>query len=261
MAGLPKGFKRGLLFGTLFALLWGVLADRRRRGAIGEEMIEGMRVFPFLGSRVSVTLRDQQMDGIYRAVAQDVVSRATSGELLEFESGSGRLAVEIARRARDLQITAMDWSVDLVQAAEARIHASGLGVQAKVVHGDPTDIPFPDGSFDRVVSFRGFRRAGPPEKILEEIYRVLKPGGMAWLYDFRKETPEEAWNMVREKLPLLQRAIFDSVVMASWGSAYNDAQIDLYGAESPFKKVAIEPLAADMAGMQIRALTKATFQR
>ncbi len=261
MAGLPKGFKRGLLFGALFALFWGVLADRRRRGALGGEMIERAGALPFVGPRLSAALRDRLKEGVYRAVAEDVASKALSGQLLELGSGSGRLAVEIGRRARDLQITAMDPSAELVQVAEYRIHSAGLGRQTKVVHGDPRDIPFPDGSFDYVVSLRSFRKAEAPEKVLSEIHRVLRPGGKAWIYDFRKETPEEAWNLVRQKLSLVMQPLFDSSIMASWRSAYNEAQIDLYAADSPFKQATLEAIPAEIAGVQIRALTRATLQR
>jgi ubiquinone/menaquinone biosynthesis C-methylase UbiE len=261
VAGLPKGFTRGLLFGALFALVWGVLADRRRRGAIGGEMIERAGMVPLVGPRLSAALSDRLMDGIYRAVAEDVVSQVRSGELLELASGSGRLAVELAHRARDLQITAMAPSADGVQLAEHRLSSAGLGRQVKVVHGTPTDIPFPDGSFDHVVCFRGFRKADAPERVLGEVYRVLRPGGKAWIYDFRRETPEEAWDLAREKLSLVMQQLFDSGIIASWRGAYNEAQIELYAAGSPFKEVTLEALSAEIVGVQVQALTKATFQR
>lgn len=261
MAGLPKGFKRGLLFGALFALFWGVIADRRRRSTLGGEMIERLGGIPFLGPRLSADLSDQLMEGVYRAVAEDVVSQIATGELLDLGSGSGRLAVEIARRARDLQITTMDPSVGMVQVAESRIHGAGLGRQAKVVHGDLKDIPFPDNSFDGVVALRSFRRAEAPERVLSEIYRVLRPGGRARIYDLRKETPEEAWELVRERLSPLTQPFFDAGIMASWRAAYNEAQIDLYAADSPFKETTLEAIPAQIAGTQIRALTRATLQK
>ncbi len=261
MAGLPRGFMRGLVVGGIFALLWGVLADRRRRSALGSCAIEKVEAVPILGARISTTLRDQLMEGIYRAVAEDVVSQATTGELLDLGGGPGRLAVEIARRARDLQITRMDPTPDLVQLAEARTHNAGVGRQAKVVHGDIQDIPFPEGSFDFVVAIRAFQSSEAPETALAEIYRVLRPGGKAWIYDFRKETPREAWDLVRQRLPLLTQPLFDLGIMAAWGSACNEAQIDLYVSGSPFRQATREALPAEIAGAKIRALTKAALQK
>lgn len=261
MAGLPKGFTRGVLFGALFALVWGVLADRRRRSSLGGEMIERAGAIPFVGPRLSAALKDRLLEGVFRAVAEDVVAQAKSGQLLELGSGSGRLAVELARHARDLQITTMDPSVDMVQVAEYRLHSAGLGRQAKVVHGSPTDVPFPDNSFDYVVSLRSFRKAEAPEKVLAEIHRVLRPGGKAWIYDFRKETPEEAWNLVRQKLSIVMQQLFDSSIATYWRAAYDEAQMERYAAQSPFKQVSLEAIQADIAGVQVRALTRAAFQK
>ena len=261
MAGLPKGFGRGLLFGALIALCWGVLSDRRRRSVIGGEVMEKVGTVPLLGPRLSAVLLDRLMEGLYRAVAEDVVAQVRAGELLEFGEGSGRVAVELARRARDLQITAMEPTSDRVQLAEQRVVAAGLGRQVKVVLGAASDIPFPEGSYDHVVSFQGLRKGGAPEVVLAELHRVLRPGGRAWVYDFRRETPQEAWDLVGQKLSLPMRQIFDSAVLAQWAKSYNEAQLGLYAADSPFKEVALQPIPAVLAGVQIQALTRATFQR
>lgn len=261
MAGLPRGFKRGLLVGGILALLWGVLADRRRRSTLGGEIVEKAEGIPFLGARISAALGGQFMEGVFRAVAEDVVAEAKAGELLLLENEPGHLAVEIAHRARDLQITAMDPSAYRVQMAEGRIHAAGLGRQAKVVHGDARDIPFPDGSFDFVVALESFRRSRAPETVLGEIHRVLRPGGRAWVYDFRQETPEEEWERVPERVPLLTRPLFETGILASWRGAYNEGQIDLYVAGSPFKQGTLGVLEAEIAGMRVPALTKVTLQK
>ncbi|MGE5620577.1 MAG: class I SAM-dependent methyltransferase [Sphingomonadaceae bacterium] len=261
MAGLPRGFKRGLLVGGILALLWGVLSDRRRRVSVGGAVVEKMRGLPLVGARASAALGDQLMDGIYRAIAEDVVSQAASGELLDMGGGPGRLAVEMARRARDLKITRLDPSPDSVQMAESRAYNAGVGRQVKVVHGDARDIPFPDQSFDFVVSFRGLDCSDTPEAILGEIHRVLRPGGKAWVYDFRRETPEEAWELAREQISLLAQPLFDMGIMAGWRAACNEAQIGLYTEGSPFKGGDIGAIAADIAGTQIRALTKVTLQK
>ncbi len=261
MGGLPKGFVRGMVAGGVLAFLWGVLADSGRRSKVGGEILEKAEAVPYLGARIGVALSDQLMQGIYRSVAEDVVARARSGEMLELGSGTGSLAIELGRRARDLQISTMDPSTHRVQVAESRIHGSGLGRQVKVVHGDAGDIPFPDGSFDLVVSLESYRRGGEPEVVLGEIYRVLRPGGKALVYDFRPELPGEAWDGIRRRLPPLQRLLFDSDILASWKGAYNESQIDLYASASPFREAEIVPLEVEIAGTRAQAITRATLRK
>ena len=111
----------GLLVGGTLAALWWVVSDRRRREMVIDRVRKKTTNTSFPRSRISSLLAEQLMGGIYRAVAEDVVGEIRSGELLEVESGVGHLAVEIGRRARDLQVTTLDGSTNSVRMAESRI--------------------------------------------------------------------------------------------------------------------------------------------
>lgn len=261
MGLFPRGFGKGLLVGGILAALWWVLSDRRRRAAVVHRVMERTEAIPFPGSRIYGLLAEQLMGGVYRAVAQDVASEAGSGELLEIGGGPGHLAVEIGRRARDLQVTTMDLSADMVRIAESRIHASGLGRQIKVAHGDAKDIPFPNDSFDFILSLGSLHHWRAPDLVLDEIYRVLKPGGKAWIYDVRREMPEEDWEMILQRVPALVRPFFELGAMGPWWAAYTEGQIRDVVASSPFLRADIEPFTVEMVGVRVLGLTKITLRK
>ena len=63
----------------------------------------------------------------------------------------------------------------------------GRGVD---VIADAEDLPYPDGSFDVVVSTISMHHWYELEQPLRDLYRVLRPGGRLWIYDFRFVTPQ-----------------------------------------------------------------------
>ena len=90
-----------------------------------------------------------------------------SGKALDLGCGTGNYTLELARRGFD--VVGIDASVRMVEMARKK------GANCTV--GDAYSIPFPDGSFDLVMSITMFEFIHDPEKVLGEIHRVLKPGG------------------------------------------------------------------------------------
>ncbi|HEX9015090.1 MAG TPA: class I SAM-dependent methyltransferase, partial [Chloroflexota bacterium] len=148
MALLPKGFTKGLLLGGLAALVWGVLGNRRRRATVAGPIVERAESLPFLGPRLYGFFAGTMMADLYTAVAKDVLAEIESGDVLEVGAGVGYLAVELAERNRNIQMTAMNREAGMSYATESRVHAAGLGRQVKVSRGDATDIPYPNEYFD-----------------------------------------------------------------------------------------------------------------
>jgi ubiquinone/menaquinone biosynthesis C-methylase UbiE len=118
--------------------------------------------------------------GFYRRLADDVAQTAPQGAaLLDVGTGPGVLLAEIARRRPDLRLTGVDLSADMVSAARRN------AAPAEVEVGDVTDLPFPDASFDLVVSSLSLHHWDDPRAAVPELARVLRPGGSLTIYDFR----------------------------------------------------------------------------
>jgi 2-polyprenyl-3-methyl-5-hydroxy-6-metoxy-1,4-benzoquinol methylase len=93
--------------------------------------------------------------------------------LLDVACGAGQLTLPAARKG--IQITGLDLAVNAVQQARAKAADEGLRIQ--VDEGDAADLPYPDRSFDVVLSSIGSMFAPRPELVASEMVRVCRPGG------------------------------------------------------------------------------------
>jgi ubiquinone/menaquinone biosynthesis C-methylase UbiE len=119
-----------------------------------------------------------------RAVAERVPPR---GRVLEVAPGPGYLAIEIAKSGRE--VAALDISQSFVRIAREKANEAGVTIDVR--HGNASEMPFADSSFDFVVCMAAFKNFADPLGALNEIYRVLKPGGQASIYDLRKDAARE----------------------------------------------------------------------
>ncbi|MEY9212800.1 class I SAM-dependent methyltransferase [Thermobifida halotolerans] len=140
-------------------------------------------LFQGRGSRIYDRVARWALRGLYRRIAEDVAALAPhGGAVLDAGTGPGVLLVEIARRRRDLRVTGLDLSADMVAAAERNAADFGDRVAARV--GDVTAPPFPDGSFDLVVTSFSSHHWDDPAGAVPGLARVLRPAGRLAVYDF-----------------------------------------------------------------------------
>jgi SAM-dependent methyltransferase len=93
--------------------------------------------------------------------------------LLDVGCGSGQTAIPAALKG--LRVTGVDIAENLIMKAREVVAGSSLNVQFDV--GDAEALPYPDASFDAVISLIGAMFAPRPERVVAEFARVLKPGG------------------------------------------------------------------------------------
>jgi SAM-dependent methyltransferase len=93
--------------------------------------------------------------------------------VLDVATGSGNAALAAARRG--CEVVGVDYVPPLLEHGRLRAEAEMLDVQFK--EGDAENIPFPDGSFDAVLSIYGVMFAPDHRRCASELARVCKPGG------------------------------------------------------------------------------------
>src|SRR5262249_5827187 len=95
-------------------------------------------------------------------------------KVLDAACGTGNLAVLAARRG--CITSGLDIASNLVAQARGRAQEESLDIE--YTEGDAEAMPYPDASFDAVVSMYGVMFAPNPERVVHELIRVTKPGGL-----------------------------------------------------------------------------------
>lgn len=93
--------------------------------------------------------------------------------VLDVATGSGNAAIAAARRG--CQVVGADYVPALLEVGRNRAKAEQLEVE--FVEGDSEHLPFPDASFDAVLSIYGAMFAPDHQKTASELARVCRPGG------------------------------------------------------------------------------------
>jgi ubiquinone/menaquinone biosynthesis C-methylase UbiE len=98
--------------------------------------------------------------------------------------GTGTLAVMAKRRYSDVDVVGVDPDLKALARAKRKAQRTAVSIQFDRGFGDA--LPYPDGAFDRVFSSFMFHHVPSEQKprMLEEIRRVLKPGGSLHMVDF-----------------------------------------------------------------------------
>lgn len=110
-----------------------------------------------------------------------------AGEVLEIGGGSGAMAHALVQRWPHTHVMVTDYDPAMVDAAGARLAA--YDKQVAVQTADASALPFPDESFDAVLSLLMLHHTLTWEQVLAEAGRVLRPGGKLIGYDLLDTAP------------------------------------------------------------------------
>jgi ubiquinone/menaquinone biosynthesis C-methylase UbiE len=126
----------------------------------------------------------------FELLAQRVAVETPPGSrVLEVAPGPGYFAIELARLG-DYRVTGLDISATFVEIG--RENAARARVQAQFQRGDASRMPFEAEQFDYVVCRAAFKNFAAPVAALQEMYRVLKPGGRALIIDMRRDASQDS---------------------------------------------------------------------
>lgn len=193
-----KRVQRGLMI--LVSILIALCANQLAVGA--EPAPESGRA----GGKMNVSKYDEIARGvnapIYDYYARKIKEKTgiTKGICLDAGSSGGYLGLALAR-ITDLDFVFLDMSTDALEKAKAHIAEDGLEKRAKTLLADVHQIPLADGSVNLVISRGSIPFWKDPALALKEIYRVLAPGGMAYVGGGRG-TPE-IQALIKEKMAKL----------------------------------------------------------
>lgn len=109
------------------------------------------------------------------------------GRVLDVGAGPGYVSIEMVRRAPDLAMVGLDLAGHMVELARRNAGRAGMDGRINWVQGDAHRLPFDAGSFDLVMSSFALHHWADPVRVLNEIARVLAPGGRYYVADVCRE--------------------------------------------------------------------------
>jgi len=132
----------------------------------------------------------------FKTIAERLAAHIKPGaRVLEIAPGPGYLAIELAR-ITGCRMVGIDISRTFVRIATENAHKAGVDVCFD--EGDAADLSLPTNVFDFIVCRAAFKNFARPVAALDEMHRVLKPGGSALIIDLRKDfSPQDVNTYVR----------------------------------------------------------------
>ncbi len=145
----------------------------RPKGAQVEEMFDNIApAYDFMNRAMTL--------GIDRSWRRKVVGTAAAAApraVLDVATGTGDLALQLARAIPGAAVTGIDLSEGMLSVGRRKVEEAGLAGRITLQQGDCLNLPFPDGSFDVVTVAFGVRNFEHLDRGYAEMARVLRKGG------------------------------------------------------------------------------------
>jgi ubiquinone/menaquinone biosynthesis C-methylase UbiE len=157
------------------------------------------------------------------------------GDVLELGCGGG-INMEFYNWSKVRSFTGLDPSPQLLRMSEdaARRHQlAAKGAAPSIVLGCGEAMPFPDGSFDTVVTTFTLCSVDQPQQVLAEIRRVLRPDGQALFLEHGAAPDKDAARWQRRIEPLWKRMAGNCHLSRPISAVYRAANfaVEQYGAQ------------------------------
>ena len=190
---------------------------------------------PGFATRLYATLTNiEPIQRQHHEIAVDLVSRIESGRILDVGMGPGVLLAEIRRLKPEIELYGLDISPSMIGLARKRLG----DIHADLRVSDIRKTDYPDQFFDLVTSTGSFYLWDEPEKGLTEVYRILKPGGSAFIYEtYRDRDDQEVLKAIQNNLRdenWLRRLISPRFLMRQFQMAYTTGEIAEILKRTPF---------------------------
>lgn len=158
------------------------------------------------------------IDKLWRAKAVKMIRRRQPADILDVATGTGDLAIKLAREIPGVRVTGVDLSEQMLAIGRDKVRLAGLSDRISLSKADCLALPMADASFDAVTVAYGVRNFEHLAQGYREMARVLRPGGMLCVVEL---SVPQSW-LVRPFYELYTRRIIPVIgrMVSSDRSAY-----------------------------------------
>lgn len=147
------------------------------------------------------------IDKLWRRRVVRIIRKSNPDMVMDMATGTGDLAIAMARRIKDVHILGIDLSEEMLAVARQKIESEGVSDRIEVKKGDAENLTFVDSeTMDAATVAFGVRNFENLEKGLAEIYRTLRTGGKLIVLEFSiPRNPLVRWVYAQYSHRLLPR--------------------------------------------------------
>jgi demethylmenaquinone methyltransferase / 2-methoxy-6-polyprenyl-1,4-benzoquinol methylase len=184
-------------------------------------------------------------DARWRRVMVDGLGLSSGSRVLDVAAGTG--SITRLMESRGVEVLAIDQSSQMMQMAKRR------GAQVVLATGER--LPFADGTFDGVTFGYLLRYVDDVSRCLQELARVVRPGGMMGMVEFGRPAGVRRpawWLYTRTVLPLA-----GAVIRSGWWEVgrFLGPSIDAFHRDHPPDRLAAAWRAAGIEELRIRRMS------
>lgn len=178
-------------------------SDRRDKTGQVREMFDNIApAYDFMNRAMTLGV-----DKRWRKIMVNTLARHGAESILDVATGTGDVAIQIARTLPGCILTGIDLSEKMIEVGRKKISQAGLSDKITLMQGDCLDLPMPDSSFDAVTVAYGVRNFSNLAKGYREMARVLRPGGMLAVLEL--STPQS--SVIRPLYNIYTKCIIPTV--------------------------------------------------
>jgi demethylmenaquinone methyltransferase/2-methoxy-6-polyprenyl-1,4-benzoquinol methylase len=120
----------------------------------------------------------------WRRRAVDFLGLSAPFRVLDLCSGTADLLIEALGRGAGMRGVGVDLSLPMLQRGRSKLRARGLLERGPLASGDAEELPLRASCVDGALVAFGIRNVGRPLRALQELRRVLRPGGRLVILEF-----------------------------------------------------------------------------
>ncbi len=126
------------------------------------------------------------IDKLWRRKTVRCVAACNPRRILDLATGTGDLAIAMAKAIPAAEITGMDISTEMLAVGRKKVADKALAERITLQEGDAEHLPFGEAAFDVETVAFGVRNFGDLAAGLREMHRTLRPGGHAVILEFSR---------------------------------------------------------------------------
>lgn len=185
---------------------------------------------------------------LHRKVLSQLKLYNLKDSLLDVGCGPGNLIIQVAKKYPSLDLIGVDLSSEILELAKKKAVENNLNEKIVFKIGSVESLPFPDKSVDFILSTLSLHHWEDPKQAFEEIFRVLKDGGVLLIFDFRRDARKFFYGLLKFATKVVVPKALKRInePSGSLKAGYVFSEISQIISQTSFSNVDIKPYLAWM---------------